>query len=77
MVVSWTDPEGQPVDPIIEDTPPNFTRSVIEVTARAPTVLSYNAAVYFSTPLNLPTTATNTPAYIFNWTSKEVSVQCL
>ena len=75
MVMSWTDPEGQPVAPITEDMLPGFTRSVIEITAAPPTVGSYNSITYFSIP-SLPTSAQNAPSYVYNWTSDEVTVQC-
>jgi len=75
MSTTWTDSNGQPVIPV-EELLPGYTRSEIEINAAAPSVQSYNSVTYFTTPPGLPTSATNAPAYVYNWTSEEITVQC-
>jgi len=76
MLISWTDTAGQPVTPSTEVNQLGSARSEITIRAVAPSVLSYNSFTYFSAPLSLPTSATNTPAYVYNWTSEVITVQC-
>lgn len=78
MLMSWTDPNGQPVIPQASVTSGGYFESSIIVRAVPPSIGQYSCFTYFDVPDNPPTSAQNRPAYtnIYNFPVITVTGTC-
>lgn len=77
MTLTWTDPLGLLIEPDDVTHVDGHFRSVIVVEATVPYIRPYNAHFAFDDPnIQPPASAQNKPAYVYDWNSPVVDVQC-
>jgi len=74
MMMTWSDPQGNPIEPSTLRRADHTVYSSIVITAAQPRIRHYTCKTNFTQPENLSASAANTPDYVHNWISPDVTV---